>query len=70
VHQTLAVEAYRSSVEMARERGAFPIYDAKREEGNPFIARIAATDPDLYDRHEKVWAQKHCVAHCGTNRNY
>jgi ribonucleoside-diphosphate reductase alpha chain len=53
VHQTLAVEAYRSSVEMARERGAFPIYDAKREEGNPFIARIAATDPDLYTEMKK-----------------
>ncbi|MCF8259094.1 MAG: adenosylcobalamin-dependent ribonucleoside-diphosphate reductase, partial [Flavobacteriales bacterium] len=49
VHQTLAVEAYRSSVEMARERGAFPIYDSAREEGNPFVERIAATDPDLYE---------------------
>ncbi len=53
VHQTLAVEAYRSSVEMARERGAFPIYDAKREEGNPFVERIASTDPDLYEEMRK-----------------
>jgi ribonucleoside-diphosphate reductase alpha chain len=53
VHQTLAVEAYRSSVEMAKERGAFPIYDAAREEGNPFIARIAETDADLYEEMKK-----------------
>src|SRR5690606_4843843 len=39
VHKTLALAAYRSSVEMARERGAFGIYDAKREENNPFMMR-------------------------------
>lgn len=37
VHKTLALNAYRSSVDMARDRGAFAIYDAKREEKNPFI---------------------------------
>lgn len=49
VHRTLALSAYRSSVEMARERGAFDIYDAKREENNPFICRIKKADPQLYD---------------------
>ncbi len=49
VHKTLALEAYRSSVEMAAERGPFPIYDAQREEGNPFINRIREADPELYD---------------------
>lgn len=48
VHQTLAVEAYRSSVNMAKERGAFPIYEAAREEGNPFIERLKVADPKLY----------------------
>ncbi len=48
VHKTLAVEAYRSSVTMAKERGSFEIYNAKREEHNPFIARIREADPDLY----------------------
>lgn len=48
VHKTLALEAYRSSVKMARERGAFELYDAKREENNPFIARIKEADPQLY----------------------
>ncbi len=48
VHKTLAVEAYRSSVTMAKERGPFKIYDAKREEHNPFIARIREADPELY----------------------
>lgn len=48
VQQTLAVAAYRSSVIMAGERGAFPIYDSKREENNPMIGRIRDCDPDLY----------------------
>ncbi|MCI4670941.1 MAG: adenosylcobalamin-dependent ribonucleoside-diphosphate reductase [Bacteroidia bacterium] len=48
VHKTLALTAYRTSVEMAQDRGAFPIYDAKREENNPFIQRIKAEDPQLY----------------------
>ena len=49
VHKALALAAYRSSVNMARERGAFEIYDAKREQNNPFIKRIKEADPDLYD---------------------
>ena len=49
VHKTLALAAYRSSVVMAKERGAFEIYDAKREENNPYIARIREADPELYD---------------------
>ncbi len=49
VHKALALAAYRSSVNMARERGAFEIYDAKREENNPFILRIKEADPELYD---------------------
>ena len=49
VHKALVLAAYRSSVNMARERGAFEIYDAKREENNPFIGRIREADPELYD---------------------
>ena len=48
VHRTLALAAYRSSVEMAKERGAFEIYDAKREEKNPFILRLKDADAELY----------------------
>ena len=48
VQKTLAVQAYRSSVVMAGERGAFPIYDSKREEHNPMIDRIREADPELY----------------------
>ncbi len=48
VQKTLAVNAYRSSVIMAAERGAFPIYDAKREEHNPMIDRIREAAPDVY----------------------
>ncbi|WP_038031736.1 adenosylcobalamin-dependent ribonucleoside-diphosphate reductase [Thermonema rossianum] len=49
VHKTLALEAYRSSVKLAQERGAFPIYDAAREENNPFIKRLREADPALYE---------------------
>ncbi|MDR2586308.1 MAG: adenosylcobalamin-dependent ribonucleoside-diphosphate reductase [Prevotellaceae bacterium] len=48
VQKTLAVEAYRASVVMAKERGAFPVFDEKREEQNPMIGRIRKEDPDLY----------------------
>lgn len=48
LHKQLALAAYRSSVEMAKERGAFEIYDSKREESNPFILRIKDADPELY----------------------
>ena len=48
VHKTLALAAYGSSVEMARERGAFEIYDTQREQANPFILRIKEADPQLY----------------------
>ena len=53
IHKIITLEAYRSSVFMAKERGAFPIFDAKREENNPFIKRIKAADPDLYKDMQK-----------------
>jgi len=49
VQKTLAIEAYRASTVMAKERGAFPIFDGKREEQNPMIARIRKEDPALYE---------------------
>jgi ribonucleoside-diphosphate reductase alpha chain len=48
IHQKLALAAYRSSVELAKERGAFPIYDAAREANNPFVKRIKNADPELH----------------------
>ena len=53
VHKTVALAAYRSSVEMAKERGAFEIYDSKREENNPFISRLRDADPGLYEEMKK-----------------
>lgn len=47
--KTLALAAYDSSVKMAKERGAFEIYDAKREEHNPFILRLKNESPALYE---------------------
>jgi len=48
VQQTLCCAAYASSVQLAKERGSFPIYNPKREENNPIIRRIAEVDPQLY----------------------
>ncbi len=48
VHKTLALEVYGESVELAKERGAFEIYDAEKEKDNPFIMRIKEADPELY----------------------
>ena len=49
IHRALALNAYRSSVTMAQERGAFEIYDAKREANNPFILRLKEADAQLYE---------------------
>lgn len=53
VQRTLAIEAYRSSVNMAKERGAFQIFDWEREQNNPFISRIRKEDPALYEDMKK-----------------
>ena len=49
VHKTLALAAYRSSVMLASERGAFPVFDYKREVNNPFMNRLKEADPELYE---------------------
>lgn len=49
VHKTIALSAYRSSVNMAKERGAFEIFDIEREANNPFINRLREADPQLYE---------------------
>jgi len=53
VHQTLALECYRSSVQLSKDRGAFPIYDADKEKNNPFVNRIKKADPSLYEEMKK-----------------
>ncbi|MDR0364661.1 MAG: adenosylcobalamin-dependent ribonucleoside-diphosphate reductase [Bacteroidales bacterium] len=53
VHRRLAIEAYRSSVQMAKERGAFPVYNTERERNNPMIQRIKEVAPGLYQEMEK-----------------
>lgn len=50
VHKELALAYYSASVDMARERGAFEVYDPKREENNPYIKRLREADPALYER--------------------
>jgi len=53
IHQTLAIEAYRSSAIMAGERGTFTVYDPKREENNPFVNRLFDADPSLKEIMQK-----------------
>ncbi|MCC8173430.1 MAG: adenosylcobalamin-dependent ribonucleoside-diphosphate reductase [Odoribacter sp.] len=53
IQKTLAVEAYRSSVHLAKDRGSFKIYDSDREEENPFINRLREADPAMYEEMTK-----------------
>ena len=53
IHKTIALEAYRSSVYLAKDRGAFKIYDTNREKNNPLINRIKSEDPELYEKMAK-----------------
>ncbi|MEN8225217.1 MAG: adenosylcobalamin-dependent ribonucleoside-diphosphate reductase [Bacteroidota bacterium] len=53
VHKLLAIEVYRSSVDLARERGPFPIFDFEREKDNPFINRIKESAPKVYENMAK-----------------
>ncbi|MEX2428666.1 MAG: adenosylcobalamin-dependent ribonucleoside-diphosphate reductase [Bacteroidales bacterium] len=53
VHKTIAVEAYRSSTTMAKERGPFGVFDARKEVDNPFINRLAAEDPEMIEEMKK-----------------
>jgi ribonucleoside-diphosphate reductase alpha chain len=57
VHQTLAVEAYRASTVMAKERGCFIIYEADREKKNPFINRLKSVDPEMVAEMEQ-WGRR------------
>ncbi|TNF40952.1 MAG: adenosylcobalamin-dependent ribonucleoside-diphosphate reductase [Bacteroidetes bacterium] len=50
IHKTTAIEAYRSSVYLAKDRGPFTIYSAEREKNNPMINRIKQADPELYEK--------------------
>ena len=50
VHKTIALEAYRSSVNMAAERGAFEVFDFNKEKNNPFIERLGKEDPELIEQ--------------------
>ena len=69
VHKTIALEAYRSSVNMAKERGAFEIYDAEREKNNPFINRLREADPGTVRGNEEIRPPQHCLSHHRTDRH-
>lgn len=50
IHRYFATEIYRGSVQLAEDRGAFPLYNAELEEGNPFIDRLEKNDPELVQK--------------------
>lgn len=54
VHKMLAIEAYRSSVDLAEERGSFPVFDLEKEKNNPFIQRISEAAPKIYEKMKRV----------------
>ncbi len=54
VHKLLAIEAYRSSVDLAEERGSFPIFDIEKEKDNPFINRVKEAAPKIYEKMKRV----------------
>jgi len=64
IHRVMKLEAYRSSVDMAKDRGSFKIYDPKREENNPFIARIREEDEGLYNDMVKYGRRNICLLTC------
>ncbi len=68
VHKLLAIEAYHSSVDLAEERGSFPIYSTEKEKDNPFIQRIAEAAPKVYEKMKRVGRTKYCIAHHCSNR--
>ena len=68
VHKTLALEAYKSSTYLAKERGPFSIYDAEREKNNPFILRMKEADPVMYNNMVKFGTEEYCTAYNCTNR--
>ena len=53
VHKTLAIEAYRSSINLAKDRGAFPIFNYEREANNPFVSRIREAAPEVIEEMKK-----------------
>jgi ribonucleoside-diphosphate reductase alpha chain len=57
IHKNIAIESYRSSVNMAKDRGAFQIFDPQREKDNPFINRLRKQDPELIENMEK-WGRR------------
>ena len=54
VHKQLAMEVYRASVDLAAERGAFPVFDIEKEKDNPFMNRIRENAPKVYDKMKRV----------------
>ena len=61
IHKQLAIAAYGSSVELAKERGAFKIFDAEREKNNPFIARLREAAPEMYQEMVKYGRRNICL---------
>ena len=53
IYRTLAIAAYKSSCQLAAERGAFPVYNYEQEEGHPFMERLFKAYPQLRHLHRE-----------------
>lgn len=69
IQKTLAVEAYRASVHLAKDRGSFKIYDTRREENNPFIKPLTRGRSRYVCRNGEVRTPEYCLSDDRTNRN-
>ncbi len=70
VHKTLALEAYKSSTYLAKERGPFTIYDSEREKNNPFILRMKEADPVMYNNMVKFGRRNIALLDYCPHRNH
>jgi ribonucleoside-diphosphate reductase alpha chain len=53
VHKVYATECFRESVNLAKERGAFPIFNYELEKDNPYSNRITQDNPDILEDMKK-----------------
>ena len=57
IYKCLSLNSYRSSCQMAKERGAFPVHDPHRERNHPFLSRVWDADSELWDMNVR-WGRR------------
>ena len=70
VQRTLALSAYRSSTIMARERGAFKVYDAETRKEQPLHSPHQGGRPATLCRHGYIRPTQYCLPYHCTDGNH